>query len=155
MRSNVEENDFKRGYYTIKGRRQDKAQTGRHARLGRYRRRYTDGVRDRVQLHRRGEGGLRKRYQHNRFQGRFRRGGGFRPRHTARFQQQGAAVQLGAYFLRAVRRRQIQQQQRIGQLPVRDRHERSGRLRHAVHERIYERALLPRGLCVFDRFQRG
>ncbi len=63
-----------------------------------------------LQRHRRGARGLRQAHHVTRFRRQLHPGGGQRPRLPGGLEPQGEALQLGAGVLRAVRRRQVQQQ---------------------------------------------
>ena len=82
--------------------------------------------------------GLRRPDHPDLLPGQEHRGRGLRPRLSAGLEQPGAALELGAGLLRALRRRQVPKQRRR-RLRLRPGPERAGRLRHAVRLPLHGR----------------
>ena len=126
----------------------------RHLRLGRARRLRARRLRDPVQRRRRGAPGLRQPDHPHRLPRWLHPGRGQRPRLPARLEPLREALQLGARLLRALRRRQIQQQRRR-RLRLLARHQRPGFLRDPVRVRVHGRHGLARRQQVLPPLQEG
>ena len=111
-------------------------------------------IRDFVQRHRRGPGGPRQPHHRHPVRRPVHRGGGLRPGLPGGLEREGAEVQLGAGVLRAVRRRQVQQQRR-GQLRVLPGSQRPGLLRHPVRQRVLRRGNPPGRVRVHPPLREG
>ena len=101
-----------REHFLTRGRGARAQAPGRYFRLGRTGRLRARGVRDPLELHRRGARGARQGHHAHALRRRQHRGGGQRARLSRGLEPQGKALQLGACVLRALRRRQVQQSRR-------------------------------------------
>ena len=143
-----------RQYSAVEGRGARSSAPCGYFRLRRFGRLRARRLRDPVELGRRGAPGIWQPYHAHRFRRRLHSGGGQWPRLPAGLEPHRKALQLGTGVLRAVRRRQIQQQRRR-RLRLLVGHERPGLVRHAIRFRIHGRHRVARRQQVSAALQEG